>query len=784
MNVLSNLTIKNLKLNKVRTIVTLIGIILSTSLLVALSGLCSSFLCTMEQMSILNDGQQHVIFYDVPKEELSTIQLHKETAHYYMIELLDTFMYNDTSDIESSVVAMDQKALLENENTLIEGRLPENSSEILLGNDYIYDEIEVGDGFTLPNGTTYQVVGKVNSYAVKGVTYSQPIILYMDEPTGDTSIAVTYKNVKNYEEITRSIVGENEKYEYSYNAELLRYQAQVMSGGNMQMIYAMAGIVSIIILLTSVFCIRNSFAISITEKIRQYGMLASVGATPKQIRKNVLFEGTILGLIGIPIGVCSGTLACFILVKVSNYLLDSSVSIESALVFHIHPIFIAIAVLLAAITIYLSAISSAIRASKISEIEAIRSTQDIKIKAKQVKTPKYIEKLLGVGGVFAYKNLKRNRRKFRTTTISLIVSIATFITLSSFIQLGFQMARAEYKAINYNMQITGADASALWDTILTIDDVEEKNYIMSYPAYYMVAEDFGYMSWNLYTMEEAYYAAYLQDEGIEYQEDVVVLLDSAMITTTDGKTKIDYFIESEDQITLSSETEELDDLSELQFEFVRPEEYPLGFVENSWMGILMSQTQFEKYALDESLVNYEGIFLNANDSYDVEKIIREYDELNDLDITITNIDEFVKAYDNMLLLIAIFLYGFIAVIILVGLTNIFNSLSTNMNLRRKEFATLQSIGMTKKEFSRMITFESVAYVCKSLLWGVPLGTIGAYALYQASSYGNIEYTFHMPYQQIVCAAIVVFLVVYGIMKVSLSKIAKQNIIETIRQENI
>ncbi len=786
MNVLSNLTIKNLKLNKVRTLVTLMGIILSTALLVALSGLCSSFLYTMEQMCIANDGQQHVVFYDVPKEELSAIQLHKETEYYYMVQVIDTYVFVDESDEVSTVIAMDANGLQENENKLVSGRLPENASEILLGNDYIYDDIKVGDAVTLSDGETYEVVGKVASYALKPNYYENVIIRYMEEPTGDTNIAVTYKNVKDYEEITKSIVGEEVKYGYSYNSELLRYQAQAMSGGNMQMIYTMGAIVSLIIMLTSVFCIRNSFAISITEKIRQYGMLASVGATPKQIRKNVLFEGGILGLIGIPVGVGSGLLAAWVLIKLTNYLLEAAISDESKIVFHIHPIFIGIAILLAVITIYLSSISSAIRASRISEIEAIRSSQAIKINARQVKTPKYISKLFGIGGVFAYKNMKRNKRKFRTTTISLIVSIATFISLSSFLELGFQMSRSQFTDMGYNLLVLGDDVEEVWNHLSDMgitDEIIEKNYRQSYPTFYKVEEESGdgYMRFDLYTMDDEYYEAYLKAQNITYDEDVVILLDQTYTTTAEGKIKEEELIKDEDVVTL---TYDVDDAQQIELHYVRPQEYPLGIVPISEMGVVMSHSQFEEYALDEMQISYNGIYLNTEDSYKAEKAILAYGDTNNLDLIVANISEVVKSQNNILLLIAIFLYGFITVIMLVGLTNIFNSLSANMNLRRKEFATLQSVGMTKKEFSRMITFESVSYVVKALLWGIPLGLAGGYALYQASSYGSVEYAFTFPWKQVLGASIVVFLVVYGIMKTSLSKIAKQNIIETIRQENI
>lgn len=788
MNLLSNLTIKNLKLNKIRTIVTLVGIILSTALLVALTGLASSFLYTMEALEIESSGQQHVVFLNVPKEDLSSIQLHKETQHYYRMECLDYFFYGDETEVESAILAFDENALLENENKLTEGRLPENTDEILLSSDSIYKDVKIGDDFTLPDGKTYTVVGKIED--TKAIVYSYPIILYMEEVRESASIAVTYKHPENYEEITASIVGENTNYIYNYNTNLLRWQANTMAPKNLLMIYTMAGIVALIIMITAVFCIRNSFAISITEKIRQYGMLASVGATPKQIRKNVLFEAFILGIIGIPIGVLGGFFALWSLVKISNILLTGALNDDAYLILYMNAIYTSIGILLSALTIYLSAISSAIRASNISEIDAIRSSNDIKMKAKQVKTPKYIEKLFKIGGVFAYKNMKRNKRKFRTTTISLIVSIASFISLSAFLDLGFQMTESQYTALNYNILISNVNNEEIYPDISQMEGILNTNYIIQYPAFYVIGDDensFGYMGVYLTKMDDEYYNEYLKENEIEYSQDTIVLLDKFYVATTDNKVKIDHLVETGNTITVFIETdmnEKTDMGQETTFEFVYPQEWPLGLIENYDTGIIMSTSMFKKYAVDPGRIGWQYIYIDHENPYQFEEMLNQYKLENGLSFRIENLEEAKTTTDNILLLISIFLYGFITVIILVGLTNIFNSLSTNMNLRRKEFATLQSIGMTKNEFSKMITFECISYVLKSLFWGIPIGVFGFYGLYYASSLGTIEYVFHFPVKQILISAIVVFTIVYGIMKSSFEKISKQNVIETIRQENI
>ena len=143
----------------------------------------------------------------------------------------------------------------------------------------------------------------------------------------------------------------------------------------------------------------------------------------------------------------------------------------------------------------------------------------------------------------------------------------------------------------------------------------------------------------------------------------------------------------------------------------------------------------------------------------------------------------VDQQNRIILVISIFLYGFITVITLIGVTNIFNTITTNMILRSKEFAMLKSIGMTNKEFNRMIRLESIMYGTKSLMIGIPIGLALSYAIYKSVAI-KTNYGFMIPWWPIIISIIFVFIIVRITMKYSLDKINKQNIVETIRNDNI
>lgn len=192
---------------------------------------------------------------------------------------------------------------------------------------------------------------------------------------------------------------------------------------------------------------------------------------------------------------------------------------------------------------------------------------------------------------------------------------------------------------------------------------------------------------------------------------------------------------------------------------------------------------------DEFMDNYKGhiqdYIIMYIDSSNADKLQDDIDEFlkDETEYNLDNLSQTMRNMKSMFLLISIFLYGFIAVIALIGITSIFNTITTSMDLRSKEFAMLKSVGMTKKEFNKMIRLESVFYGTKSLLIGLPIGIGLSYLIFKALS-SRVEFTYILPVNGVIISIIAVFLLVWSIMKFSLSKINKQNIIETIRRDNI
>ena len=845
MNILSKLSIRNLKLNKKRTISTIIGIILSVALICAVASMGISFQATLVENAINETGYYHLKISDVTDENIESLKNNRDIKDVLTISEKGYGKLENSQNVDKpyfKLYSMDKKLFEFLKFNLIDGRFPTNNNEIIISEHIIENakvnykigdkiKVNIGERVTLDDDKLYYMnpYNKEDEKLINTQEYEFTIVGIIERPNmnfeaysdpGYTIIStnmeaekqeayITLKNPKEYKKSIPNIVGASSydsivglgenadqklKYDnYQVNDELLRWEAFAFSDSTVNMLYAVIGVVIFIIIFASVFCIRNSFAIATTEKMKMYSMLASVGATKKQIKKNVIFEGLLLGVVGIPLGIISGFFAVFVLLQIVNNLLGEQLLAHvDGIVFKISILPILLSVILGIITIYLSARSSAKRASKVSQIEGLRNSSDIKIKNKNLKVPKIISKIFKIGGVLAYKNLKRNKKKYRTTVISISISIFIFITMNSFITNMFDLTNNYYEDYNYNLLISGDLKTEEIKKIVSNDTVESYSILYNTDGTYKIKNLDKIIANDSYPVTEI--------DGEAYASLQIVALDSSDFKEYAKRIKVNYE-DVKNAGILCDEYQIYDETSEKQKE-VRRYKYEKGDTiegeyKNEKLKIkvgAVSQTKpdgIEKtYYSDGFLVVDKEQFKNLNFRFDVMTIQsnnatslqKEIDNINK-NTNVYNIEETAKQEKSMALVIKIFLYGFIAVITLIGVTNIFNTITSNMELRQKEFAMLKSIGMTKKEFNRMINLETIFYGVKSWVYGTILGLLGTFAMYKAFSV-KIEQGIYIPINAIIISAIFVFIFVFIIMRYSISKINKQNTIETIRNENI
>ena len=862
MSILNKLTIKNLKLNKKRTIVTIIGIILSVELICAVASMVSSFRESLIRFEINKDGNFHYEFSNIDNDTLREIKNNRNFDKVYISKNIGYLKLNNSKNEDKPyayLIAMDDIAMSNLSLNLIEGRFPTNDNEIVIPRhlktngrvDYKVGEtitLDYGDRvsdeyilnqnnpfnkydetFKIKGTKTFKIVGIIErpstiieNYLAPGYTF----MTYLNENnySGEYNVYLRYTKeaLKNRYEVTAKLLNvdpikykkymtnlsslkESEidevkekivKMPHNMNEYLISLETMSLKDSTMRVLYMLSAIVIIIIIVSSVFCIKNSFDISITEKTKQYGMFRSIGATSKQIKKNVLYEAFILGIIGIPLGILSGLFASYVLIKICNYYLYNALN-ETRLIFSTNLIAILISVILGCVTIYFSALKSARRASKLSPMVAIRNSEDIKIKSKKLKSPRYIKSLFGIGGVISYKNLKRNKKKYRTTVISIVVSVSVFIGLYYFMNMAFNILYLEVGASDVNIQLLIGDNSKdkennlnKIEQIFNLDNIErisfQKRLLGEIIDKTLYTKEFNKLVGtngtmiSIFAIGDSEYRTYVKSLGLNYSDvkNTGILINNSFAYDEDSKKDIEISvlnIKKNDKvdIKINNITHQIK-ISEVT------KERPFGFSNTYSSEFIIVSDEYLK-ELDNNF-NYGWILIRSNNADLLQSNIEKI--LGDIDYNLDNIDKNYRIVKGVYTLMAIFLYGFITVITLIGITNIFNTITTNINLRRGEFAILKSVGMTSHEFNRLINLETVFYSLKSLLIGIPLGVGISYLIYIAFSEGSREFQYEFPFGGVFISILAVFILVFIIMNYSIKKVNKQNIIESIRNENI
>lgn len=865
MNILKNITYKNLRLNKRRNIVTIIGIILSVALITALSSLVVSFKESIINLEKNINGDFHYSFDDVNEKDLTIFQNNRSIENFYKVGALGYAKIDTENEYKpyAYIITIDNKDFKSVGIDLTEGELPKNSNEIIIPRHLRNNgkvDLKVGDTITLEVGSrmsedytlgqnnpydetnnetientrsiTYKVVGIFERPSTALEPFSSPGYTFI---TTNASEVTSYKiyarytkeGLKNQYKVTAGILGvdanilkksitldpdyveisekelEKSKYNFDTNRYLIMLETNAYSDNSMKALLAISAIVVVIIIVTSVYCIKNSFNISITEKTKEYGILKSVGATSKQIKKSVYYEAFLLGCVGIPLGILSGVLASFILIHVVNYFIKDLFVGNGSLVFKISYISILISILLSIVTIFMSSRKGAKIASKTSPMVLIRGNNDILVNSKKLRTPKFIDKLFGIGGVVSYKNIKRNKKKYRTTIVSIVMSVSVYIALSYFINTAFDVVKMEKGEYTYNLVYTSytTDYNTNFNNVLNFskhDTVKKYSIIRmstftgkfkeskdfkKYSSSSMESEEFtpSLNSVTVISVGKKEYLRYISKLGLNYNnvKDKGILIDNDMGYDTEKKLNVSYNMTDNkkgDVINFTSmKGDKTFDMELSSVTNIRPFGY-----ENIYGSLVIVVSDEYMDTLDK--IEAVSLYVESTDSdklqSDIDKMCKDTEGCY-----VNNIDADVKQMKSLYTVIAIFLYGFISVISLIGITNIFNTITTNMALRKREFATLKSIGMTSKEFNRMIFLESFFYIFKSLLIGIPIGVLLSYFIFKGLS-NQVLFSYKVPFKGIIVSIVIVCLLIVWLNNYSSKKANKGNVIETIRNENI
>lgn len=850
MSVLNRLTIKNLRLNKKRTIVTIIGIILSTALMVGIGLLFSSFQDLMIRDTIGYNGKYEANYSDVDLDKLNNIK-NKNFTYFYEKPI-------GFSKIESSneykpymyITSVNKEYF--NELKLVDGSFPKNENEIVISNHVITNgglNYKVGDIVTFTYGkrniegeetlanseyvpgeeiditgeVTLKIVGIVErsnfeSYSASGYTV---FTLDVNSDKGNVNLYVMFnknkKIIKQSEELAKEL---NYNGDINYNSTLLALYGESTYGNVMS---SMGGMMIIMLSLVSIGCIiviYNSFAISVMERKKEFGLLSSIGATKRQLSHTVFFEAVVVGVIGIILGILGAYIGIGCVILIINNLISDMLEYKLHLV--TNPLFIIIPVIFMIIVIGVSAFIPSRRASRVSPIEAIRQNDDIKINKKKIRTSKLALKLFGIEGEIALKNIKRNKKKYRVTIVSLFISIVLFISFSSYMNYTLNTASSVMGEVPYDYQISyfGDDPNNDKEALDKINEIVKSSDVKEYVSYsvsnlsiigdYTYSDEYldfyksaygddgikalnnlKYQYISIYILDDNSYNKYKKLIGLD--KDSVILLNKFKGVSYGNNKRVNYNIPVINNGNINIKICNFDDNDEdvdttkycnknIDNIFVTNKSFDL-IEEFSYMDdfkLIVNKKLYD--SISDSSTHYTQFNIISDNTNNIDKLTKDLDKYSN--VNYTNIKEAMKQANNLILVVKILMYGFISLVTLIGVTSVFNTISTSMALRKREFAVLRSIGLTNRGFNKILFFESLFFGMKSLIFAIPV-SIGITVLihYALADMVSIS-TIIIPWKYIIISIVSVFVIVLLTMMYSTSKIKKHNIIEQIREENI
>lgn len=848
MSILNDLTIKNLKLNKKRTIVTIIGIILSTALMVGIGLLFSSFQDYMIRETISYNGKYEAEYGDVSLDKLNSID--KKDFSYFYQKAIGFSKFDSANEYKPYIYISSVDKEYFNELHLISGRFAENDSELVISNHINTNggaSYKIGDIITLKYGErviegvntlanneyyeeeTLNIVGE-KTYTIVGIVersnfedYSasgySTFTLDMNDKDGTANVFVMFNNkkkiIKQSEDLAKKLGYNNA---ISYNSTLLALYGESTYGNIMKSMITMIVIMLSLVSIGCIVVIYNSFAISVMERKKEFGLLSSIGATKKQLSYTVFFEALIEGIIGIILGICGAYIGIGTVILIINNLIGDILVLKLNLVTNI--VFIIIPVIFMILVIFISALVPSRRAAKVSPIEAIRQNDDIKINKKKIKTGKLVNKLFGIEGEIALKNIKRNKKKYRVTIVSLFISIVLFISFSSYMNYTIDTASSVMGEVPYDYQISYFGDDNDIDALDKISEIIKSNDVKEYVSYsasnlsiignYTYSDEYldfyksaygddgikaltnlKYQYISIYILDDISYNKYKELIGLD--KDSVILLnkfkgvsygnnkrvnyDIPVINNGDINIKICNFDDNDEDVdTTKYCNKKIDNIfiTNKSFDLIEEFSYMSDFK------LIVNKKLYDN--ISDSGTHYTQYNIISDNTDNIDKLTKELDKYDN--VNYTNVKESMKQANNMILVVKILMYGFIGLITLIGVTSVFNTISTSMALRKREFAVLRSIGLTRKGFNKILFFESLFFGLKSLIYAIPVSLgvtiIIHYALADMMSINSIV----IPWKAIIISIVSVFVIVLLTMMYSTSKIKKHNIIEQIREENI
>lgn len=840
MNIFHKVALQGLKKNRTRTLVTVVGVALSAALFTGVATLALSLQRYMVRGMATKYGGWHV---ELPAAQPGLAPQLAQDSQVADVTVLQDLGYAPLDGSKNGakpylfLSGWDQAAFDALPLRLLEGRLPENSGEVLVPSHLAANggvKLAVGDTITLATGSrmrgekvlgqhdpysgaeevfvptgqrTYTVVGicqrpAVEEYAAPGYT----LITRAEGAAASETLFVTLQNPYRLRAYTKELDG------YVLNNDLLVFMGLSDNKSVTVLLCAVVGLLAALVATGSVFLIYNAFHISLNERMHQFGILMSVGATARQLRGAVLFEAVCIGAAGIPLGILAGLPAVRLVLTLVERNFANMMYPDVPLELAVSAPCLAAAALISFGTILLSAWLPARRAAAVPVMECIRQTGEIRVDARDMRMPRLVRRFAGLEQTLALKNFRRNKRHYRSIIGSLTFSVVLFVAASAFggyldqIAAGTNMVVEQYDIVFCSREIGDSTLLSLYEQLRDVYHVTQSGYQAeaSYPCTLhadALSEEF-----------RATFGPFLElDTG---REEVDAVVDVVFVDDAAYQRQLDrlglpasQYTGQDDQMILAGYIEGYLYQQAQPLELTLPgadgtaktvraafvDDYPdllPGEAGDTFRGYSLrliapywAKASFD--ALGTALSTTWGITFESDNPGQSTTEIRAVLEANGIPrgYNVYNVYELLEQNRNFRFIVNLFSAVFIGIMTLIAMANVFNTISTNIKLRRRELAMLRSVGLDDKGLARMLRFECVLYGVRTMLWSLPLSAAVLALLYEGVVLGGGEgIHFIVPWGSLALSLLGVFAIVSVTMLYASGRIRQENILDALRDE--
>ena len=772
---------------------------------------------------------------------------------------------------------------------LIDGRLPENENEIVLqkASKTARYTFNIGTTITM-NGKEYKIVGYVNNvFDSNDSEVNIGIVKIATEEEKKEAVSKIFgiyikdkgKKVKDTaEEISKTLKEDykNGSIKMAVNKSLLRLQNANLQGYEsstdnvIATLEMMRNVLIVIVAVSGIIIMYNSFNLSLVERRKQYGILKSLGIKNSSLYVMILFEALVLSVVGIVIGYICGMFGDYLVVGYINETMVNMMKgmgveseLQMSLIFttNIHAFYIV--ALSTGITVLLAAMIPAIKSTRISPIENIRGKDDYVVNTKKVKTSNISKKLFGIEFDLARKNMKRAKKRFRVATLSLAIAfILIFVIGTLGAQINGQISLLEVQtnsifkngnivemthlnivhkegSVNksdvkysekdvqemikfgiedYTKQIESKDSLKVNRTVLAsaiehLEKVDNKGELLKTITDNYLKKNFKssddnsrqkaktkiliqFVTSKNYNNKDKFGLDEIKDNeaylsNVEVLEENGMLLEKPIFDESKiigkefeingNKLKVAKApVNTELKLTAGSSnvTYVQAYVNEKTFaNIVRNEEHGMGF-----SGFYQSDLKGDK--------KIEDIMKKQQQ----ENLEKEYDfgKLQMFTETIMTPAGVIGMIKGMITIFQLLIYGFLILVILMSVVNIFTTITINILLRSRELAILKSVGMSDKQFDKMLRGENYIACLRSIIFGTVVSLILLFVTKVIIDKGQVNIDFRFIADMLgsinYIALAISIILVYGITFVSTffakRSIKSQDIVEVIRRDNI